>query len=101
MIFISEEELKIQGIDYKSASNIRFQNKIFTRGLDISKKSIKQVNDFCQEYISHHRLCLVVEHQWYYTVWIEKKDKNLPEISIEKSSSNSYLVLEIEEIESD
>jgi len=79
MLFITTEELELQGVDCKEASQITFHNKLLTRGLDFSKKARQRVIGFCQDYLDANLFCLVVESQWYLTVWIEDKNTNFTE----------------------
>ncbi|MGQ4645864.1 hypothetical protein [Lyngbya aestuarii] len=88
MLFITTEELEIQGVNYKEASQITFHNKLLTRGLDFSKKARQKVRDFCQDYLDANLFCLVVESQWYLTVWIEEKNTKFTEKNINSHNKN-------------
>ena len=78
MLFITEEELENQSVPGKEPSQIIFQNKLLTKGPIISKDSREKAVKLCQTYSDDNRLCLIVENQWYLTVWIENADTSIP-----------------------
>lgn len=77
MLFATTEELELQGISCKNASQIIFHNKLLTRASFFPKTSRKAAIKFCQEYSTSNLLCLIVESKSYLTVWIEEKNANL------------------------
>ena len=78
MLFITQEELENQSVPGKEPSQIIFQNKLLTKGPIISKNSREEAAKLCQTYSDDNRLCLIVENQWYLTVWIENADTSIP-----------------------
>ncbi|KAF3884456.1 MULTISPECIES: hypothetical protein [Nostocales] len=77
MLFLSLEDLEVQGVSYNGASQIIFKNKIFTRFVDFSIQYRQKAIKFCQEFLDDNLFCLIVENQSYLTVWVEEKEKNL------------------------
>ena len=85
MLFnITREELEIQGINYKEALQIIFQNRLFTRGLDLPPKSRQAALKFAQYYLDSGFVCLLAEHRWYLTVWLEAQKTNVINSQINK-----------------
>lgn len=82
MLFAIPEELELQGVPYKEASQIAFQNKYFIRALDFPKNARKVAVQFCK--LNSDLLCLLVESQHYLTVWLEQKEASS---EIKKESS--------------
>jgi hypothetical protein len=88
MLFAIPEELELQGVPYKEASQIAFQNRYFIRALDFPKNARKAAVKFCN--LNSDLLCLLVESQNYLTVWLENKEENL-EVKKEIYSSKNLL----------
>ncbi|NEO80040.1 hypothetical protein [Moorena sp. SIO4G3] len=66
-------------IQWLDESTIIFQNKIFTRGFDLSPNVYKKSLKFCSCQISEEfrPLYLVLEYPHYLTIWIEQKERSL------------------------
>ncbi|MGB7445162.1 MAG: hypothetical protein WA919_29165, partial [Coleofasciculaceae cyanobacterium] len=77
LLIITREELERQGISYKEALQIIFRNRLFTRGLDLPPKSRQVALKFAQYYLDSGFVCLLAEHRWYLTVWLEDQKANL------------------------
>lgn len=77
MLFLSPEDLEIQGVSYKGASKIIFNNTILTRCIDFSIHCRERAIKFCQECLDDNIFCLIVETQSYLTVWVEDKEVRL------------------------
>jgi hypothetical protein len=81
MFLTTAEQLKLQGIDCQKASQITFQNKLFTKSLDFSINARQSAMKFCQKYLDAGVLCLLVEHSLYLTVWLEDEEEKLTDKS--------------------
>jgi hypothetical protein len=77
MLFLTPEDLEIQGVFCKEASKIIFQKKILTRFIDFSTQNRRTAIKFCQEFLEDKLFCLIVENQSYLTVWVEEKQVRL------------------------
>jgi hypothetical protein len=77
MLFITLDDLEVQGVSYKGASKIIFKNKILTRCVDFSTQYRQKALKFCQEFLDDNLFCLIVENQSYLTVWVEEKEERL------------------------
>lgn len=77
MLFLTPEDLEIQGVFCKEASKIIFQKKILTRFIDFSTQNRRIAIKFCQEFLEDKLFCLIVENQSYLTVWVEEKQVRL------------------------
>lgn len=77
MFLTTAEQLKLQGIDCQKASQITFQNKLFSKSLDFSLNARQSAMKFCQKYLDAGVLCLLVEHSLYLTVWLEEQEEKL------------------------
>ncbi|MGK7877926.1 MAG: hypothetical protein AB4426_32850 [Xenococcaceae cyanobacterium] len=84
------ENLPGAEVSINEKSQIIFQNKLFTRGPDFSKNLREAAIKFCQKY-SDSILCLIVESQWYLTVWIEDSETSIPD-NFEKPEEKSSAV---------
>jgi hypothetical protein len=74
MLFATIQELELQGVFCKEASQILFRNTVFTRALDFPRKSRQAAIKFCKDYVNAKLICLLVESQDYLTVWIETQE---------------------------
>ncbi|GAA6620343.1 hypothetical protein [Scytonema sp. NUACC26] len=77
MLFLRLEDLEIQGVSYKGASQIIFKNKILTRFIDLSTQYRQKALKVCQEFLDANLFCLIVENRSYLTVWVEEKEQKL------------------------
>ncbi len=74
MIFLSPEDLGINK-DY-SSSEVIFQDKLFTRGPDFSKKDVDAAIGFCEKYL-HQGSYLLVDNKFYVSIWLQiRKSKD-------------------------
>ncbi|WP_293107056.1 hypothetical protein, partial [Moorena sp. SIO3I6] len=73
------ERLHQEEIKWLDECTIIFQNKIFTRGFDLSPNAYKKSLKCCSCEISEEfrPLYLVLEYPYYVTIWIEQKEKSL------------------------
>ncbi|NEO90491.1 hypothetical protein [Moorena sp. SIO3I6] len=100
-MLIIAQEAATQQIEWLDKSTIIFQNKLFTRGFDISPNYFQKALKFCCCQISEESppLYLVLEHPHYLTIWIEQKEVTLANegysLSINSAQPNStdYLSL--------
>ncbi|OLT61038.1 hypothetical protein [Moorena bouillonii] len=78
MLIIDREKIN-QEIQWLDESTIIFQNKIFTRGFDISPNAYQKSLKLCSCEISEEfrPLYLVLENPHYLTVWIEQQGVSL------------------------
>ncbi|MGK7874082.1 MAG: hypothetical protein AB4426_12440 [Xenococcaceae cyanobacterium] len=83
------QELELQSVPGPSQSQLVFQNKLLTRGPDFSKNLREAAINFCQKYYSSKLLCLLVESQYYLTVWLENPETSISSELDKKSESQS------------
>lgn len=78
-MLIIDQEKSNQEIQWVDESTIIFQNKRFTRGLDIAANAYQKAIKFCccQRSDQSQPLCLILKNQHYWTVWIEQEQVSL------------------------
>ncbi len=86
------EELELQGFAFQTASQMAFNNTIFTKGQSFSEQDRQEALGTCNKYLKSDILCLIVESEGKLTLWRESKDLNLPEekIPINSGASAKY-----------
>ncbi|WP_424102038.1 hypothetical protein [Moorena producens] len=78
-MLIIDQEKSNQEIQWVDESTIIFQNKQFTRSLDLAPNAYQKAIKFCccQRSDQSQPLCLIFKNQHYLTVWIEQQGVSL------------------------
>ncbi|WP_017717409.1 hypothetical protein [Kamptonema formosum] len=92
MLVLRVEELELQGFAFQAASQMAFNNTIFTKGQSFSQQDRQEALATCNKYLRSDILCLIVESEGKLTLWRESKDLNLPEkqLPIPSGASAKY-----------
>ncbi|AOX01737.1 hypothetical protein BJP34_21890 [Moorena producens PAL-8-15-08-1] len=89
MLIIDQEKSNPE-IQWLDECTIIFQNKQFTRGLDIAPNAYQKAFNFCFSKLSEQSqpLCLILKNPHYLTVWMEQQGVSLTD-EAEASPINS------------
>ncbi len=74
MYLIVSEEGELKKVFVRKRSKICFKNKLLTRGPSFSKKLKQAAINFCEKYFDPKLFFLIVENNFYFTVWIDKSE---------------------------
>ncbi len=78
IIFTTVEKLNIiLKTNQILSSQIKINQKTFTRGPSFSSRLLEKAIEFCQEYSQQQLLSLIVDHQTHVTIWLEKYQDSL------------------------
>lgn len=90
LLFTTKEKLELQNISRSNTYQIIFRNKVLTRGPDFSKNSKEIALEFCKIHYGCDRLCLLVEHPNYLSLWKEYNNNEM-----EKTESSQQQLSQI------
>lgn len=73
------EELELQGFAFQTASQMAFNNTIFTKDQSFSQQDRQEALGSCNKYLKSDILCLIVESEGKLTLWRESMpEEQLP-----------------------
>ena len=74
LLVTTSDKLELQSLPGHKTSQIIFRNKILTRGPDFAAKLWQTAKQYCERYYDPNRLCVLVEHSSYVSVWKENNE---------------------------
>ena len=79
MITIKLADLEQENISLKKKSEITFQNKTYKKRKVVSKREEAKIPQIAEEYSVNNAEVLLVEHNVFFSIWVEKEKENVTE----------------------
>ena len=73
MLSITVESLENQDISIHKKTEFLFEGVTFTKKMVVPKKFKKDAIDFIEEYATDHLKAILIEHQLFFSVWLEEE----------------------------